>query len=344
MSTLTQIRRKVRLLTGRPSPQQITDSQIDEYVNTFYQQDMPEHLRLFSEETKFEFMTEANVDEYDMRTMQVWTGTSNEAAVDVFINLQPPAYVAGYQVMWNQDRSRFFRVYPPLAQIISTVVGDGTPGPYTTSLPNTPVLQSQVTVGAIDSTGAVLNLIDVPTNRTTGTWQQINTNTAETGSVSYLTGALSVTFSSAIPAGNTITFTAVPYVASRPQALLFFDNILTVRPVPDQSYLVSINAYKSPTALLNDTSSPILQQWWQYLAYGAAKKVFEDSQDPEGVVIIMPELKKQETLVLRRTLVQQTNQRTATIYTGMQQFPYGNGWNAFLGVLNGLFRIYSPKY
>ena len=71
MSTLATIRTKVRRLTGRPSPQQITDTQIDEYVNTFYQYDFPEHLRVFSNTSTFKFMTEANVAEYDLRTIQV---------------------------------------------------------------------------------------------------------------------------------------------------------------------------------------------------------------------------------------------------------------------------------
>ena len=73
----------------------------------------------------------------------------------------------------------------------------------------------------------------------------------------------------------------------------------------------------------------MLKQWWQYLAYGAAKKVFEDSQDPEGKHAIMEEFKEQERLVLRRTIVQRTAQRTATIYTEMVGFPYGNFNNRF---------------
>ena len=71
------------------------------------------------------------------------------------------------------------------------------------------------------------------------------------------------------------------------------------------------------------------QQWWQYLSYGAAKKIFEDSQDPEGIAQIMGGFKEQENLVLYRNIVQQTNERTATIYTEMTAFPYGNFNNRF---------------
>jgi len=333
MSTLSNIRTKVRRLTGRSSIQQITNAQIDEYVNTFYLFDMPENLRLFSEASTFEFMTTANVDQYDLRTMQVYTYTDSsnvdqfEPAVDVYITLNPPVYVAGYQCFYTQDREQFFRIYPMLSQIVSTVEGDGTAGPYTTTFANVPVLQNSVTVGAIDSTDVAINCVDVPTNRSDGTWKQSNTNTTITGSVDYITGDLSVTFSNTIPSGNTVTFTAVPYQPNRSQALMFYNNIITLRPVPDQSYKVQINAFKRPTQMIDDADYPELKQWWQYLAYGAAKKIMEDAQDDTGLNSLMPGYKEQERLVLRRTIVQRTNQRTATIYTDMTGFPYGNFQN-----------------
>jgi len=324
MSTLADIRTKVRRITGRPSPQQITDDQIDEYVNTFYLYDMPETLRLFSQESVFEFMTEQNIDQYDLTSITTWTGVSNEPVVDVYITLNPPAYIAGYQSFWSQNREQFFRTYPALAQIVSTTEGDGTTGPYSITFDNVPILQYQVTVGAIDDTDTTVNCIDVPTNREDGTWQIINTNTSQTGSIDYINGTASITFDNNIPSGNEITFTAVPYNANRPQAILFYDNTLTLRPVPDKEYLVQINAFKSPAQLVASGDYPQLKQWWQYLAYGAAKKIFEDSQDPEGVDGILPAFKEQESLVLRRTIMERTNQRTSTIYTEMVAFPYGN--------------------
>ena len=66
IATLADIRTKVRRLTGKPSNQQITDPEIDEYVNTFYLYDLPENLKLFSLHTTFEFLTIPNIDQYDM--------------------------------------------------------------------------------------------------------------------------------------------------------------------------------------------------------------------------------------------------------------------------------------
>lgn len=333
-STLANIRIKVRRLTGRPSPQQISDPQIDDYINTFYQYDLPEHLRVFSNNGTFTFMTQANVDQYNMRSANPaapafndiiveFDGTSHQA-VDVYYNLQPPAYIAGYQSFYSQSREQFFNTYPKLADINTSISGDGTQGPYTITLPNVPILQNSVTVGAIDNTAATVQVVDDPQDYNFGNWEIINTTTAVTGTINYLTGAVSITFPNAIPTGNEITFTFTPYAANRPQAVLFYDNIITLRPVPDKAYPVQFNAFLTPSALINSTDDPILKQWWQYLAYGAAKKIFEDSQDPEGVDQIMRAFKEQETLVLNRHIVQQTNERTATIYTEMTGSSYGN--------------------
>jgi len=329
VTTLADIRTKVRRLTGRPTAQDITNDQIDEYINTFYLYDFPEELRLFHLQQTFSFVTEANVDQYRMSEIAVTTNTGTDTAINVYYNLSPPAYVSGYEAFWSQAPEQFYRTYPLLAQIEETIEGDGTTGPYTATFPNTPILQNSLTLGGIDNTTSLIAVEDVPSNSTSGTLQEVNLLTAVTGSVNYLTGAVSVTFANAIPSGNQITFSAVPYAASRPRSILYYGDVLTLRPVPDASYRVEIEAFIQPTQLIADAQSPELKQWWQFLAYGAAKKIFQDSGDSAGEQSIVPELMHQEALALRRSLVQQTNQRSATIYTSYNGFPYGNFNNRF---------------
>ena len=83
---------------------------------------------------------------------------------------------------------------------------------------------------------------------------------------------------------------------------------------------------KRPSELLNGAQMPELSEWWQYIAYGAARKVLQDRMDMDTLAMIEPEYKKQESLVLRRTIVQQTTQRTSTIYTEQTAGAYGFGW------------------
>jgi hypothetical protein len=53
--------------------------------------------------------------------------------------------------------------------------------------------------------------------------------------------------------------------------------------------------------------------------------------DLESVQQIMPEFKMQEKLVLRQTIVQNSNERTATIFTesvGPTPGGFGSGWGS----------------
>ena len=113
-----------------------------------------------------------------------------------------------------------------------------------------------------------------------------------------------------------------------PQAMLFHNNTITLRPVPDQPYQINFEVYARPAQLLQTTSVPELEEYWQYLSYGCAKKIFEDRMDMDSVQLIMPEFKKQEALVQRRTIVQYTNERVATIYTEQTGLASANnnGW------------------
>jgi hypothetical protein len=90
-----------------------------------------------------------------------------------------------------------------------------------------------------------------------------------------------------------------------------------------------MEVYVRPLELLAAGQSPELEEWWQYISYGCAKKIFEDRMDLESVQMIMPEFKKQENLINRRTIVQQTSQRVATIYTedNNQATPFGPNSN-----------------
>ena len=148
--------------------------------------------------------------------------------------------------------------------------------------------------------------------------------------INYLTGQYTLNFSQNTVAGSQITSQTVPQVLALPQAMMYYNNQFTIRPVPDQSYKVSFEVYSRPTALLATNQTPELEEYWQYIAYGAAKKIFEDRMDMESVQMIMPEYKKQEALCLRRTLVQYSNQRTATIYAEQAGVAgtFGWGWGS----------------
>ena len=309
-STLAAIRKKVRRLTGSPNISQLSQADLDEYINTFYEQDLPSHLKLWNLHETYTFFTEPNEDEYTF-------------PVNEFHGINPPIYIAGYQSWYSQSREEFFRVYPLLNFQQTGPAGNGTVGPYTFTLTNVPVLKRQVTISAIDS-GGTSRVLEDDGN---GGFVVGGATTAVVGSINYVTGVITnLTF----PAGQTIPTTEnimasyVPYVASRPIAMLFFDDTMTLRPVPDQVYRVVVEVYKKPTQFIASTDNPEIEQWWQLIALGAARKVLQDRLDNDALASIQPFFDEQMSLVVYRTALQITPERTGTIYNDMLQYPVGN--------------------
>lgn len=327
LSTLQNIIIKIRRLTRSMSEDQLATSEIENYINTFVLYDFPEQLRLSALRSTFSFYTSPNIDVYETNTTDPTSPLFNFK--NQYITIHTPIYVAGYQSMYSQSREQFFAIYPMINSIQSIgTAGDGVTTDYAGTIANTPFLQNNVLFSSVDINGNGLAVIDQPVSSTQGVL--INANDGSLAgflpAVNYVTGEFAFSFPVAPASGQAINSQTVPYVASQPQALLFYDEKFTLRPVPDQPYKVNMEVYKRPTELLDLGQSPDLSEWWQYIAYGAAKKIFEDRMDPESVQTIFPEFKKQEALINRRTIVQQTEQRTATIYTENIAGGYGAGW------------------
>jgi len=336
-STLLDIRNKVRRITGRPSTAQITDDEIDNYINTFYVYDLPEHLRLQNLRVNYQFLTEANIQAYDF-------------PVEFYLDIMPPVYVAGFKCVMSQSRDNFYRLNSNTQRIENVASGTGIAGPYTFTLSGTPITRGykRNPPGAFNTTvitqvkdinysvvitgfsgGASVSLVDDglgnlrdPTDTTA---------MAARGSINYLSGAVTATFISAIDAGTDITAEYIAYVAGKPTSVLFFQDQIICFPIPDKAYTISFEAYQYPTALISAVPqpSPQLKEWWQLLAYGAADKIFSDNADMDNMAKFRPLLDEQMRLVQRRTLVQQANERTSTIFADNQ--PFNGGWGGNFG-------------
>lgn len=407
-ATLQDIRLKVRRITKSPNANQITDQQIDDYVNNFYIYDFPEHLRLFQLREIYEFTLQPNIADYPTPVSEAIpvgpSSAGNISGTPVFVNLltllgvptgarivpgsilisvgapavatftevfpytgqlvgsgagisglvdyttgdtsldfssaiasspltvrleyqqneyitfHPPLYIAGYESYYSQSRSEFYRIYPINRNIEQIASGDGTTGPFTAIASASPILRNNVLINTLDTTNAPLSLTDDGAGFLVGDG---------TGTVNYLTGAVNFTFTNATLPSEDINLQTVPYVAARPQAMLLYDETFTFRPVPDQAYTVTIEVYKRPTQLLLQSDIPKLKEWWQFLAMGAAMKIFEDRGDFPNLQQYRPIFDEYRQLAERRTIVQQTNDRTATIYTAQSNAPVGNFYGAF---------------
>lgn len=342
-STLAQIKTKVRRLTASLSTSQLTDNDLNQYINTFVLYDFPEHLRLFNLKTTLTFFTEPFIDTYETNTTDTTSPLYNFK--NRYITVNPPAYIAGYQALWSQSKDQFFGIYPMINSIQSIgTAGDGVTTAFSGNInTNQPtvvgsaqgslILQNNVLFSSVDASGNSLALIDYPIAGspligalgTIGTPQVLP---SPYGQINYGTGDFSLVFPSAPASGIPINSQTVLVQPSVPQSILFYDTKFVMRPVPDQAYRVTIEAFMRPTELLSSTQQPELAEFSQFISYGAAIKVFQDRRDLENVEKIMPEFRNQMKLINRRTIVQQTNQRTGTIYTEQigASGAFGGGW------------------
>jgi hypothetical protein len=388
-STLAAIQQKVRRLTRSPSQNQLTDTDLQNYINTFVLYDFPEHIRTFNFRTQFSFVCNPFQDVYNLDTASYGanlpippSGAMNFPLYDFdnnYLTIHEPLYIAGYQQFYSQSPTQFFGIYPQTNSIGSIgFTGNGStfsfmgviqiplgqPVLLNSGLTNqqiTCLIKNNVLFSSIDINGNGVQLVDVPClDSTTGlptVWgtlydpnvmarpnpvlltspylpgtpvtnvpTEIQIAGYTRNYINYQTGAFSITFTNAPGDGQIILSQTIPATVGLPQAMLFYDGQLTLRPVPDQPYTINFEVYIRPTYFMSTAQQPQLQEYWQYIAYGAAKKIFEDRMDMDSVNLIVPEFKKQQNLILRRTIVQNTNERVATIYTEQTSFGAGNGW------------------
>jgi hypothetical protein len=346
-STLQAIQTKVRRLTRSPSLSQLSETQLNEYINTFILYDFPEHLRLFSLRTLLTFYTQPGVDVYETNTTVVTDPLYNFK--NKYIAIHPPVFMAGIQSFFTQWRDVFFGMWPQTNTIEQTnLFGNNSTGPFTgfvpsfgppfptipIQLPYPFILQRSVNFNCLDTNGTSMVMKDVPINNVFGNLTQADaplvppydTIQNPNNYINYITGQYVVTFPSLTQTMAPIWFEAILYQPGKPLGMLYYDDKFIIRPVPDKTYSINIEVDVRPTELLNSTDLPQISQWWQYIAYGAAKKIFEDRMDLDSVNMIMPEFKQQERLVLRTTLTQQANERTVTIYTQGKNYNIGGGF------------------
>ena len=346
LSSLAQIKQKVRRLTRSPSLAQLSEVDLEQYINQFLLYDFPEHLRLWSQRTVFKFWTQPNIGRYQTNVTDPANPLYNFKNLEV--TTEKPVYVAGYEVNVYQDRELFYANWPRIMQIQQIGTGDGITTQYNgvlnTNFPNaplsaTPILQDWVTFNSVTTDNAGLVLTDRPINGLTGDLiipnnpqnNSIPPNPpAIAGAVNYLTGQFTLQFISPPIAGAKVNAQYVLYQPSRPLSILFFDDQIVLRPVPDQVYEVEMEVYTRPTFFLanDNTQVPKLAQWWAYISYGVSRAIFQDRLDTDSLQLIEPEFQKQQRLVLRQTLRQLSKQRSTTVFLGMND-GFGNagfGW------------------
>jgi len=90
--------------------------------------------------------------------------------------------------------------------------------------------------------------------------------------------------------------------AGFPTEVLYYDNQLIFRTIPDTEYLVNIYGYKQNPVLSGVDSVIPFDYWFRYVAYGAALNYAKDYRfDPESRQMIKSSFNSERKLLMART-------------------------------------------
>lgn len=312
-STVANIRKKVRRLTASTDTLQLTNDDLDEYINTSYVQDMPAEIKSWLFKDVVEVFVQPNIDRYALSgTLAVNTGPNT------YESIREPVYVEGRRAKFYKDRGQFYNDWPRTASLNTSLEGDGATTAFTLNI-GAPILQQEIVIGYKSGT-SYLKFQDDGDLTGTGTGQIVEAGTTTSvGTVVYDTGSISVNFTTPPGANEIISIWYYTYTTGRPYSVMWWKDEIIIRPVPDRVYRLEVEAYKYPTQFDDTTDTPTLKQWWQYISLLAAVKVLQDRQDMEGVQNLAPLIDRQETLIKNRIANEQIGQKNVTIYNGSEE-------------------------
>ena len=349
------IRKKIRRLTVSSSESALSTNDIDQYVNNFYSQDFPYAIKMNQMRSVYTFFTEPFRDRYPL---------------DVNYNqgVTAPLYVEGILGSLFKDRQQFYNIWPKWPTLYHPISGDGVTTSFTFNIP-APFLSKEVVLGTIDINGNPVSvnddgfgnlLLQVPNpvvtippyntngiapipgmhNQNTGNpglnyqGTQTSTFTNSIGSVNYVTGDFTIVFPVAPASGTRITLWVSQYQPGRPFNVLFWNNEFTVRPIPKLIHKIDVETYLTPVQFMASTDLPILNQWAQYIAFGASMEILRDRQDFDGVEGLREGFMRQEGLVLERQSTEEIGQPNIQMYNTTIPYSVYGGWGGW-GAGNG---------
>lgn len=298
---LSEIKNKVRRVTGRLTTREISELELDNYINQYYQYTFPAEVKLERAHTYYEFLTVANTQSYTLPAG--------------YTNFEPPASLDRLSLLWYQDPAGFYENNPENIGRQTIGTGDAVTTIFAGTADNFPILPG---------TAVVTDNSEVfeDTNTTYTTANVVLTGSlGGTGTINYVTGAVSVTFNTAPATGVNIPFSYIQYQAGRPVSVLLYDNQFTFFPVPDTAYRFKTKAYANnlvQTAagvlqpfFTNATDLPLLDEWGPAIAYGASRDIHSNYGEMDAYAEVTALYKEQLAYVLKRTNQNLLNTRAA---------------------------------
>lgn len=346
---LQDIIEKVQELAALGTGNQATTSKILKYINSYYLYDLPNDLRNIKLEDTYTFNTIQGVDVYPFD-------------FDHWSTIKAPCYCSKIQIPFFQDRTTFYSYNFNSQQLETFDIGDGSTGPYSGTTQATPIIRSVNNNPMVSTQTSPTGVFPsgYPPTFTRNNISRIqniliSANTAISslnvtddgagnligdciagGTIDYQSGAISgLTFTQAVPGGNNINIQYIQQVQGQPYSVLLYQDQLVLRPVPDQSYTMELTAMRQPSQALLGTSSltePDLEgrpeelYWWELIAFGVAKKFYQDRLDTDGVQMMDAFLQEKIQEARTRTYAQLGSRSVNTIFRNESTIQNTIGW------------------
>lgn len=314
---------------------------IVDYIDSFYLYDFPAQFRSLKLKDKYTFNTVFGVDTYAFNSEQYTT-------------VEMPCYCAKREIVLFTDPWSFYGVNFNWQNIENFTSGDGTAGPYSGLTTANPLIRSvnndpANANGSPNVPGVSQGIPGYPVSRVQNILITANVSNGDTlnvtddgngnligdciagGTINYSSGQISnLTFTQNVPLGNNIQIQYNPVQPSIPLSIMFFQNQFVLRPVPNTGYTIELTAYRQPSQALMNTAAglgtPELSEWWECIAIGAAKKMFEDRLDSDGIELMDKMLRERYDVCYARTYALLGSQRIKTIFQDQLTYNYGSGW------------------
>jgi hypothetical protein len=357
--TLADAVKKTRRLTGSTNMFQVTDSYIVQQMHSFYAYDLPSKFRSLKLKDVYTFTTNVGQDVYPFNSELYITVNQPcfcaKREIKLFNNPWT-FYAANFN--WQDYNNFAFGDGSPGPYSGNTIAFpfipsvNNDPGPELDRnlyFPQGRVQNILITANVIgpNGIGQTQNVTDDGLGNLIQIFQTSNSGNQEYGwtyyrqyasstptvpgnaTINYQTGEITgLIFAEGIPDGTPIQIQYNPKKFSIPLAIMFYQNQFTLCPTPDKGYTVELTCYRQPIQALlaaDMTGNPELSEWWEILAVGAAKKIFEERLDSDGVMFIDKMLKERYDIIETRTYAQIGQERISTLFTDQLTQNYGGG-------------------
>src|ERR1700728_245586 len=134
--TVEDMMGKLRLVTGTPSTDQLTNQQLLGYLNQVYVYLMPFELKEQITNQFLNFKTTPGIDVY--------------AFPSGYFTDQPGAYADGFPMVFYQDPDIFYQDWPEQYAVDNIASGDGSTTVFTGGLQNPPIIEGTLFISSVD--------------------------------------------------------------------------------------------------------------------------------------------------------------------------------------------------